>query len=137
MPHPVTEWIHPTEELVAYAAARLSTSTHWHVRKLPGMNPDSFPAMLPDLKLPCLLVTHEGSEFLNFPRRTAVLSVVVAVDATRSDAEFTARELSDEAISLLDDQRNGHAHYRIRSYRAMKTDPGITAHRLLFEVKDN
>lgn len=137
MSDPVTNYINSTEALVDFAVERLSVSPHWSVCKLASMNQNSISDFADALKLPSVSVTHEGSTFSNFPRRTCVISVVVCVDATAKNAEFTARDLSDEVISLLDSEITNGAHYRIRSYQALFSDPGIAMHKLEFCVEDN
>lgn len=137
MSDPLTNYINSTEELVDFAFLRLSESTHWNAYKLASMNPALALEMNPDMRMPSVAVTHESSSFGNFPRRTAVITATVCVEAASASGEFTARELADEVISLLDNQIFNGAHFRIRSYQAIASDPCVAMHRLEFNVEDN
>ncbi len=137
MADPVTLYINRTESLVIFALEKLSASTHWTAYKLPGMLPESLMERIPGMKLPSVAVTHSSSEYGNLPRRTANISVIVSVDASDENSEFTARDLADEVISLLDGQISENALYRISTYSALDCDPSLTSHLLVFRVEDH
>ena len=137
MPEPVTAYINATESLVDFAYQKLSESSHWTTYKLPGMDSHQILDLLPDIRLPAVTVTHESSSYGNQPRRTALLTAVVILDATDSKAEFTTRTLADEVISRLDNQILNSALFRIKKYHFLSNHKGIVSHQLEFEVSDH
>jgi hypothetical protein len=134
---PVTDFIQGTEALLDFVVSRLETRSGWTVAKCPGSNARDVFKLVPELPLPCAIVTYGSSSYGNKPRRQASVGISVATAFDVASDKETARSLMDAAIALLDGQLSGMALFRAVSDRAVDLGEGVAAYEVQFRVEDH
>lgn len=134
---PVTEYIHPTAELVQFVLDTLDRGGFQAIRFLGSTPPEQLSETFPDLRLPAAVLRLNSSLYENVPRMRVSFIIIMCVDPTSPDAQIILSEVTDSVISLLDGASLGDAVFHVRTVTPRNLDPGYLSSVLEFFADDH
>jgi hypothetical protein len=101
----ITAIVKPTTNVIDWVVSKLKTYSEWHVQKYSGSSYSKIFKHIPELPLPAVVVSYQGSTSNEaIPRRTLKFSIIVITEDV-GDFETAAAKslvLIDKVMELLD-----------------------------------